>query len=86
MRGAGTWLRDRFGTAVTQTVDEVHDARRDSEAVWIGGAAEAFRSRTLSASGGADLLADDAIGVARSLDRYAADLDTALAGGGSPPT
>lgn len=80
VRGAGTWLRDRFAGAVTHTVDEVQGARRDSEAAWSGAAAEAFRGRTRSASGGADLLADDAIGVARSLDRYAADLDTALAG------
>ena len=80
VRGAGGWLRDRFATAVTYTVDEVHGARRDSESAWTGGSADAFRSRTLTASAGADRLAEDAVGVARSLDRYAADLDTALAG------
>lgn len=79
VRTAAAWLRDGLHTAVAAAADEAHRTRRDSEGVWSGGAGEAFRTRLGTAVGPADALGEDALGSARALERWAADLDSARA-------
>lgn len=79
VRTAAAWLRDGLHTAVAAAADEAHRTRRDSEGVWSGGAGDAFRTRLGTAVGPADALGEDALGSARALERWAADLDSARA-------
>lgn len=79
VRTAATWLRDGLRASVAAAADEAHRTRRDSEAVWSGGAGDAFRSRLGTAVGPADALGEDATGSARALERWAGDLDSARA-------
>ena len=80
VRSVGRWLRSELARSIDDRATEVNHLRTASEAYWQADSGTAFRASATRGVRSADELARDANRVGQSLEVYADDLHTALAG------
>ncbi|MGV0684268.1 WXG100 family type VII secretion target [Mycolicibacterium thermoresistibile] len=77
VRSAADWLRSTLGEKISQTADELHDARNLASADWQGDAGNAFVARMTSGAAKAEGLGVAVTSNAQVIDDFAAELQRA---------
>lgn len=77
IRAAGTWAGGRLQSSLTAAVDALGGAAGAAQGGWTGAAGTAFMTRISTCRTSTQSVADKADVVGRSLDKYAAALETA---------